>query len=100
MTIYIFGIIDKRSEIKDIYEYANRHLRQWFPALPSYVAFVQRLNMVSHLFASFAESVWDTLPKDHKQQHPLLIDSMPIILAHSGRRFNAKVAREIATNNG
>jgi len=100
MTIYIFGIMDKKSEIKDIYEYADRHLRDWFPALPSYTAFVQRLNKVSHLFASLAEAIWEQLPKDFTQQHPLLIDSMPIILAHSGRRFNAKVAREIATNNG
>jgi len=30
----------------------------------------------------------------------LLIDSMPIILAQRGRRFNAKVAPQIATNNG
>jgi len=100
MTIYIFGVMNKRSEIKDIYEYTNRHLREWFPAIPSYVAFVQRLNILSHLFATFAESVWNQLPKDYRMYHPLLMDSMPIILAHSGRRFNAKVAREIATNNG
>ena len=31
---------------------------------------------------------------------PALIDSFPIILAHRGRRFNACVAREIATPNG
>ncbi len=100
MTIYIFGVMDKRSEVKDIYAYADRHLREWFPSLPGYVAFVRRLNGLSHLFATFAEAIWDQLPKDYRQEHPLLIDSMPIILASSGRRFNAKVAREIATNNG
>ena len=46
ITLYLFGVIDKNREIKKIYEYADRHLREWFPQLPSYTAFVQRLNKV------------------------------------------------------
>jgi hypothetical protein len=46
IAIYLFGVIDKNREIKRIYEYADRHLRDWFPRLPSYTAFVQRLNKV------------------------------------------------------
>ena len=43
--------MDKHREIKGIYEYADRHLRDWFPRLPSYVAYVQRLNQVADVFA-------------------------------------------------
>ncbi|WP_425363013.1 transposase [Candidatus Tisiphia endosymbiont of Hybos culiciformis] len=100
MTIYIFGIMSKRHTVKEIYEYTDRHLRDWFKALPSYVAFVQRLNKVSHLFSGLMTALYHQLPKDYNQSYPLLLDSMPIILAHRGRRFNAKIAPEIATNNG
>ena len=47
MAIYLFGVNDRNRELKKIYIYADRHLRQWFPKLPSYTAFVQRLNKVA-----------------------------------------------------
>jgi hypothetical protein len=95
ITLYLFGVIDKHREIKQTYEYANRHLRDWFPKLPSYVAFVQRLNKVADVFAPLltliqqeqeskcANSVW-------------LIDSFPVALAKHGHRFKASVAPELA----
>ena len=73
MSLYLFGIMDKNRELKQIYNYADRHLRGWFPQLPSYVAFVQRLNKVADVFA------------------PLLIDSFPVALAKQGHRFKACV---------
>jgi hypothetical protein len=51
ITLYLFGVIDKHRELKQTYEYADRHLRPWFPKLPSYAAFVQRLNKVADVFA-------------------------------------------------
>jgi hypothetical protein len=35
ITLYLFVIIDKNKEIKQIYTYADRPLRGWFPKLPS-----------------------------------------------------------------
>jgi hypothetical protein len=36
ITIYLFGVIDKNRELKTIYGYADRHLRDWFfPRLPA-----------------------------------------------------------------
>lgn len=43
--------MDKQRESKSIYEYADRHLRDWFPRLPGYVAYVQRLNRLADVFA-------------------------------------------------
>ncbi len=51
ITLFLFGVMDKHREIKDIDEYADRHLRDGFPRLPSYVAYVQRLNQVADVFA-------------------------------------------------
>ncbi len=36
ITLYLFGIIDKNTEIKRIYTYVDRHLRDCFPKLPRY----------------------------------------------------------------
>ena len=51
ITIYLSGVLDKHREIKSIYKYEDHHLRDWFSRLPSYVAYVQRLNRVADVFA-------------------------------------------------
>ena len=56
IAISLFGVIDKNRELKKIYGYADRHLRPWFLRLPSYTAFVQRLNKVADVFAPLLKS--------------------------------------------
>jgi hypothetical protein len=51
LTIYLFGLIRNRETIKDIHEYAEDHFPEWFPDLPSYGGYVQRLNRLSAAFA-------------------------------------------------
>ena len=99
ITIYLFGVMSGHSRVKSIYGYIARHLKNWFPALPSYVAFIQRLNKVSHLFELLVSKLVASFGAYH-QELPLLMDSLPIILAHRGRRFKACVARQIASSNG
>lgn len=100
MTLYLFGTINGYSRVQDIHTYASRHLSQWFPSLPGYHAFVQRINKISHLFEGLVEDLLALLPIKHHEDLPALMDSFPIILAHRGRRFKARVAQEIATPNG
>src|ERR1035437_4865403 len=50
ITLYLFGILDRKTEIIAIYEYADRHLREWFPKLPTYVAYIQRVNRMADIF--------------------------------------------------
>ncbi len=101
LTIYIWGIMQRRSEIKEIHEYAHRHLRDWFPHLPTYYGFVHRLNTIAPLFQPLTDYIFKEFPgKCHRRELARLIDSMPIIMAQNGRRFKARVAREIATDNG
>lgn len=100
ITIFLYGVTNKRRELKEIYQEAERYLKPWFPKLPSYVAFVQRINRVCDIFVPLIESLQSSLPADiHFETHQL-IDSMPIVMAKQGRRFKAKVAKEIATPNG
>ena len=97
ITLYLFGIIEKFRGIKRIYTYADRHLRDWFPRLPSYVAFVQRLNKVADVFAPLLEQI----QQDQAQVNPTqawLVDSFPVALAKQGHRFKAKVAPELANH--
>ena len=100
MTIYLNGVISGHYKVKNIYEYTRRHLRDWFPRLPSYEGFNYRINKLSHLFEGLVESLLADLPADIRRDLPALLDSMPIIMAQGGRRFKACVAQEIATSNG
>jgi hypothetical protein len=95
ITLYLFSVIDKNREIKRGYEYADRHLREWFPKLPGYTAYVQRLNIVANIFAPLLEIIQqEQASKNHK--HVWLMDSFPVALAKQGHRFKACVAKELA----
>ena len=55
LTIYLFGIIEKRRTISEIYDYVTNHFPDWFPDLPSYGGYNQRLNRLSAVFAPLVE---------------------------------------------
>jgi hypothetical protein len=100
MTLFLWGIMEKQTTLKDIYEKTKRHLNAWFPALPSYVAFIQRINRMQEVFVPLIERLQADLPTEFAPEIYRLIDSMPIIMAQRGRRFKAKVAPEIASPHG
>ena len=95
ITIYLFGIIDGRTEITWIYEYTDRHLRDWFPKLPGYAAYIQRLNRVADVFAPLLELIV-TEQEISRPSTAWLVDSFPVALAKQGHRFKAKVAPQLA----
>jgi hypothetical protein len=96
LTIFLYGVMKKRFELKDIYNYADNHLREWFPNLPSYVAFVQRLNRFESLFPMLIELILNDFSGSDLIRQIRLIDSMPIILANAKRSSKAKVANQLA----
>lgn len=102
ITIYLYCTTDsfKLHTKKQVYDYANRHLRSWFPQLPNYEAFNSRLNNLSSCFKLLAEKV-SPLIYEEKQAFQadileLIADSLPIMLAKNQRSKTAKVAKEIA----
>ena len=101
MTIYMYGIMEGKTTKKQIYDHAKNYWHAMFPALPSYVAFVQRTNKLSDAFIAMIESLQNKLPSQiFAFTNNRLIDSMPIIMAQRNRRFFAKVAPEIADKGG
>ena len=95
MTIYLFCVnLEKRFKIKQMYEFVKNYFFDWFPKLPSYTAFVTRLNRLSEAFKGLAYSLIDeNKPKDIEDVGVSLLDSMPIIIC-SGKRQGV-VARDI-----
>jgi len=100
ITIFIHGVLNKRRTLKEIYEETKRYLLAWFPKLPSYTAFVQRINRLQDVFVPLLEWLQAQLPPSFLSGTHQLMDSMPIIMAQQGRRFTATVAPELATSNG
>lgn len=96
ITIYLFGIQRKRKTIKEIWKDVHDYFPEWFPLLPSYEGYVQRLNTVSAVFLPLLNAIAPTWERREGERLLFLLDSMPIILAQGRRRFQAKVAREIA----
>lgn len=94
MTLYLFTVQqEQRFSISQIYSFADQYLRSWFPALPSYKAFNNRLNRLSEAFKAVAAHSFSNFIPTECDTDRSLLDSMPIITC-SGKR-NAKVAVEI-----
>jgi len=101
LTVYLFGLIRKRHEIKQIHTYAKDHLKSWFPDLPSYQKFNERLNRLSPSLERLANYLMEQIefPQWLIQSQSLIdtvVDSMPIIIAKGSRADSAKVAIGIA----
>jgi hypothetical protein len=94
MTIYLFVINqEQRFKIKQIYQFAQEYLFTWFPKLPSYSAFNNRLNQLSEAFRHLTGLLFDQFKPADCSENESLLDSLPIITC-SGKR-SGKVAPEI-----
>jgi Transposase DDE domain len=101
ITIYLHSIMEGYHSIQSMHRYVQRHLRDWFPKLPGYGAFVQRINQIYDVFTPLTELLSSELTAAlQTESFTGLTDAMPIIMAHRSRRFRAKVAPEMATKNG
>ncbi len=95
MTIYLFAVtIERRFKVTEMYDFANSYLKSWFPDIPSYPAFVMRLNRLSPCFKLLSALLIEQgVAVSGILRNTALLDSMPIITC-SGRR-KGKVAPEI-----
>jgi len=94
MTIYLFGIIQRRFTMQDTYDYIQQHWADWFPQLPSYQAVNNRLNQMGWHFEVVAQGLTAILQDWPALADVRLTDSLPIIL--SKRPNSARIARQIA----
>jgi len=94
MTIYLFCVhVEKRNKVIHMHEFVQNYLADWFPSLPSYVAFNTRLNNLTDAFRLFLNGLLEEFTPVGVCTKTSLLDSMPIITC-SGKR-QGKVAREI-----
>ncbi len=93
LTIYVFGLIKKRTTISEIHEYVEEHFSGWFPDLPTYQNYNRRLNRLSAVFAPLAEEALSEVScRETRDEIIRIADSMPIMLAKGQRASQAKVA--------
>ncbi len=97
LTLYLFGIWQKHTTIKAIYTYTLDHLHDWFPSLPSYQGYVQRLNHLAPTFAPLTEQIVADSPISDCFSDSYSVDSMPCIIAKAKRSGKARVASQIAS---
>lgn len=73
-----------------------KYWRDWFPRLPSYQTFVQRLNLMEPTFQTFGVLLSDALAARQTPELDHLVDSLPVMLARHGHSYRARVGREVA----
>ena len=96
VTVYLWGIMNRHRKIRAIHEYTQNHLSEWFPNIPAYATYVQRLNRLGSFFSHLLMRIQSDFTLPHGSEFIRLIDSMPIMIAKAQRSGAAKVAREIA----
>ncbi len=105
MTLYLFGTLKHHRSVRAIYDYTSDHLLEWFPELPSYGGFIQRINRLGSAFAQLADELMQRIPELQDlpetafvpPETPIaLVDAFPIIMAQHGRGDTARVAHEVA----
>lgn len=98
ITIYVFGIMQHLTCVKQIHFYFTSHLVEWFPNMPKYEAFSHRLNFLEQEFLGFCEFFIQRLnSKEKHHENIVLIDSLPIMLARGFRSQKAQVAKEVTS---
>ena len=85
ITVYLWGISQQRFEKKTIYKYTKNHLLEWFPKLPSYQAFPDRLNKLAPAFKFLAEHWLNVIGADVREHMEYIVESCPVILAKGPR---------------
>jgi len=98
MTVYLWGIIRQKYEVKAIYQYIKDYYDDWFPKLPSYQAFNKRVGYLADAFKALADRFMRRLDIT-PELNDYVIDSMPIVVANNRRSGTARVAPELCNKS-
>lgn len=99
ITVYLWGIGQRRFELKAIYNYTKNHLLEWFPKLPSYQAFCRRCANLAPAFRALGECWMEKLHIADRGECIYMVDSCPVMLAHRSRSSYAKVAGDLCAKS-
>jgi hypothetical protein len=92
ITIYLFGIVEGKFEVKAVYEFIKYYWSEWFPELPSYQKFNKRINTLASVFQILCGLLMTERNVDDSITAHVL-DSMPIVVAKQKRSSNASAAK-------
>lgn len=94
ITIYIFcTAYEQKHTVKSMYDHICNYWLSWFPNLPTYQAFNERINRISAAFPVLVEILCEELDLDIDTLPVLLGDSMPIVTCAGSRA--GKVAQQL-----
>lgn len=94
ITIYLYAVrYEELRQVKAMHRFVRNHLLSWFPKLPSYQAFTNRINRLCSVFGHLAEAIIeDHLPMDADPTISMT-DSFPVITCSHKRK--PRVALEL-----
>lgn len=96
LTLYLFAVSEENQcLLRHIHNFGKRHLKSWFPKLPSYQAFVARMNRLAPLLPHLCAAIGELMAPEQQDTTLMLTDSMPIITCSAKRE--AKVATELVS---
>jgi hypothetical protein len=70
MTIYLFGQLNRHFKKRAIYNFINHYWQAGFAHLPSYQAFVRRLNLLGNNFQSYFAYLLKKLKENQSSNFP------------------------------
>ena len=94
IATYIWGIFNQKSTVRGCYDFIKDYYGSWFPSLPSYQAYNNRICHLADAFKALASVLLCGLGLDVNHDD-FTIDSIPIVVAGSKRSGRAKAAAEI-----
>jgi hypothetical protein len=93
LTIYLYGIMEERRfRLKDIYDFTKKHLLSYFPKLPSYQTFNDRLNRLDEVFRVMVQEILELQAVSACVDN--VVDSLPVVICLGKRK--SKVVKEIS----
>ena len=96
ITIYLFSVAyEEKYKVKSIHKHIIKYWKSWFPTLPSYQTFNDRLNRVSTVFPLLVERIIESHGHFPKEKDILIGDSLPIMTCSHKRA--GKVAPELTS---
>jgi len=96
IATYIWGIYSQKYEVKACYEFIRDYYGNWFPDLPSYQAYSNRINYLADTFKALASVLIYGLGLDTGHRD-FTMDSIPIVVAGAKRSGRAKTANELCS---
>lgn len=95
LTAFIFARLRGHHTYKGGWSFLRNFLLEWFPQLPRYSAWIDRIHRLVPVLLKASEELTGTFC--YQKEDQFLIDSCPIVMARGTRASRAKVAPELAT---